>query len=317
MTPKEQILNIIAKGKIGGSWLISGSFGVGKRRFAAELATYLTTGKWIENYEYNKNVKWIQCSLTEEAKKEIQKMILAGKSVEETDKTTARKREITIDDIREGMQFLSLKPAKNEYKVLVIDRADDMNSNAANALLKVLEEPYQRSVLILLSENTGKLLPTICSRCRKILIPQLSYDEVYQQLSTLYPDFKYIDLIADLSNGSIGLGQKIYEEQGIELFQKMTSFFAPFNQIDIEKLNNFADTLVKEPENFKLFTIFWQNKLSERIKQEAPVNKDKTEKLLDIYEQSKKLFEQVDTLYLDKKQIIVTLFLSLSEVAYD
>ncbi len=317
MNPKEQILNIINKGKISGSWLISGAFGVGKRQFAAELASYLTTGQWVENYDYNKNVKWVQCGLTEEAKKEIQKMILAGKAVDETEKTTARKREITIDDIRAGMQFLSLKPAENEYRILIVDKAEDMNINAANALLKVLEEPYQRSVLILLSQNTGKLLPTICSRCRKIVIPQLTFEAVYQQLTQLYPNCKHIDLIAELSNGSVGLGQKIYENNGIELFQKMTSFFAPLEQIEIEKLNSFADTLVKDNEAFQLFCIFWQNKLSERIKHEAPINADKTEKLLDIFEQSKKLFEQVDSLYLDKKQVIVTLFLSLAEIAYD
>ncbi len=317
MTPKEQILNAIEKGKISGSWLISGSFGVGKKQFAAQLASYLTTGEWVENYDFNKNIKWIQCGLTEEAKKEIQKMILAGKSVDDSEKTTMRKREITVDDIREGMQFLSLKPAENEYRILIIDKADDMNTNAANALLKVLEEPYPRSVLILLSQNTGKLLPTICSRCRKIVIPQQSFDEVYQHLAQLYPDCKHIDLIADLSNGSYGLGQKIYEKNGVEIFQKMISFMTSFNQIDIEKLNVFADTLVKDTEAFQLFSIFWQNKLSEIIKQEAINNPIRTENLIDIYDQSKKLFEQVDSLYLDKKQVIVTLFLSLAEAMYD
>ncbi len=314
MTPKEQILNIIEKGKIDGSWLISGPFGVGKKQFASELASYLTTGQWIENYDFSKNIKWIRCGLTEEAKKEIQKMILSGKSVEENDKTTNRKREITVDDIRDGMQFLSLKPGKNEYRVLIIDQADDMNSNAANALLKVLEEPYPHSVLILLSQNTGKLLPTICSRCRKIVIPQQSYDSVYQKLACLYPDCKHIDLIADLSNGSYGLGQKIYKNNGIELFQKMIGFMTSFDQIEIEKLNTFAETLVKDTELFQLFCIFWQNRLSQIIKKEATNNPAQTEALMDIYDQSKNLFEQVDTLYLDKKQVIVTLFLSLAEV---
>lgn len=312
MTPKEQIISAIQKGKISGSWLILGPFGVGKRAFAASLASFLTSGEWKENYNFHKSIKWIQCGLTEEAKKEIQKTILAGKSVDENEKNTARKREITIDDIREGIQFLSLKPAENEYRILIVDRAEDMNINAANALLKILEEPYPRSVLILLSENTGQLLPTICSRCRKITLPLLSFEETYQELLKLYPASKNLDLIAELSNGSIGLAKKIQELNGVTLYQKMTRFFVPFHQIEIENLNEFADELNKDNELFRLFKIFWQNKLAAEIKKEASIHPSKTEKLLDIYEESKKLFEQIDSLYLDKRQIIVSLFLSLS-----
>lgn len=317
MTPKEQIIQTIQKGKMSGSWLISGPLGVGKKQFASAWASFLTTGIWQANDSYNQNVKWIECGLTDDAKKEIQKMILAGKSVEETDKTTARKREITVDDIREGIQFLSLKPAKNEYRILIINRADDMNPNAANALLKVLEEPYPQSVIILLSQNTGKLLPTIVSRCRKITLPLLSFEEIVAQLSKSYPECKYIDLIAELSNGSIGLAHKIYEMNGIELYQKLTEFCVPFQEVDIEKLSDFTDLIVKNEDTFQLFCIFLEFKLSRLIKQNMEFNPTKAENLLEIFEESQKLFTQVDSLYLDKKQIATTILLSISEELKD
>ena len=317
MTPKEQVIQAIQKGKISGSWLVSGPFGVGKKQFASAWASYLTNGIWQAGDSYNQNVKWIECGLTDEAKKEIQKMILAGKQVEENDKTMARKREITIDDIREGIQFLSLKPAQNEYRILIINRAEDMNRNAANALLKVLEEPYPRSILILLSENTGKLLPTICSRCRKIMLPLLTFQEIESYLIQQYPDCKFADLIAELSNGSVGLAQKIYELNGIDLYQKMIAFCVPFNQVDIEKLNDFVEMLVKENDLYQLFCTFWQSKLSELVKQYMLTDPIKTEQILSIFEETQKLFIQTDTLYLDKKQIIMTLLLSLSEVLRD
>ena len=317
MTPKEQILQAVQKGKISGSWLISGPVGSGKREFAASLASFLTNGVWKDEKVYNKNVKWIECGLTDDAKKEIQKMILAGKAVEENEKTTARRREITVDDIREGMQFLSLKAPENEYRILIIDLADDMNKNAANALLKMLEEPYERSILLLLSENTGKLLPTICSRCRKITLPLLGYNEMLQKLKELYPTCNYVDLLADLSGGSLGLAKKIYESNAVGIYQKITEFSASIAELDMEKVNDFAESISKESELFALFTTFWQAHLSALIKKNLSVNKNKTENLLDLFEESQKLFRQADTIYLDKKQLIINLILLLTEEVGD
>ncbi len=314
MNIKEQIMDVIQKGKISGSWLISGEYGVGKKKFASELASFLTTGKWQETYQYHPNIKWIECGLTEDAKKEIQKMILAGKSVEENEKTTHKKQEITIDDIRAGIQFLSLKPAKNEYRILIINLAENMNRNASNALLKVLEEPYPQSVLILLTQNTGKLLPTICSRCRKIIIPKLDFSEIAEQLNAMYPQCQDTDLIAELSNGSIGLACDIYNQNGLELYQKLTSFLVPFAQVDIEKLNEFADFLSKNEKQYDLFCSLLLNRLLLYAKQYAQLNQTKTEKIIDVFDEVKKDLELVRTLYLDKKQIIISSILSLCEV---
>ncbi len=314
MNIKKQIIDVIQKGKIAGSWLVSGEYGVGKKKFASELASFLTTGEWKETYQYNPNVKWVECGLTEDAKKEIQKMILAGKSVEENEKTANRKQEITIDDIRSGIQFLSLKPAQNEYRILIINLAEDMNRNAANALLKVLEEPYPQSVLILLTQNTGKLLPTICSRCRKIVVPKLKFSEITEQLKQLYPQCKDVELIAELSNGSIGLAREIYNQNGLELYQKLTSLLVPFSQVDIEKLNDFADFLTKNEKQYDLFCTFLLNRLASYVKEYAQINRLKTERFIDIFDETTKEFDLTSTLYLDKKQVIISKILSLCEV---
>src|SRR5882724_5395502 len=82
----------------------------------------------------------------------------------------ARKRvlrdEIVVDDTREVANFLRLTAAEGGWRIVIVDSADDMNRNAANALLKILEEPPSRSLLLLVSHAPGRLLPTIRSRCR-------------------------------------------------------------------------------------------------------------------------------------------------------
>lgn len=317
VTHYEQITNALKNGKISGSWLITGPFGVGKKTFAKRLCAFLKTGNWDAQIDFNPNVKWIECGLTEDAKKEIQKMILAGKEVEESSKTQARKKEITIDDIREGVKFLSLKSNENEYRILVIALAEEMNVNAANALLKMLEEPFYRSIILLICQNTGKLLPTIVSRCRKIQIPLLSFDETIDELKKILPETAHIDLLAELSGGSIGLALKIHEENGLQLYQKMNTFFVPVHRIDIQSLNDFAEHLNKNDAAFSLYQIFLTKWFNQTIKDKYQFDPLRAEKLLQVYEDTVKLFSNVSNIYLDKKQAVINTFLSVAEVLND
>ncbi|MBQ8251318.1 MAG: hypothetical protein IJY92_05355 [Alphaproteobacteria bacterium] len=317
LSPYEQITNSLKSGKITGSWLITGPFGVGKKTFAKRLSAFLTTGNWDAKMDFNPNVKWIECSLTEEAKKEIQKLILAGKEVEENTKTLARKKEITVDDIREGVKFLSLKSSSNEYRILVISLAEDMNTNAANALLKMLEEPFPRSIILLLSQNTGKLLPTIASRCRKIQIPRLSFDSMVEELKKLLPQSPHVELLAELSDGSIGLALKIHENDGLKIYQKMNACFLPLSRMDIQALNDFADSVHKNEDAFSLFQIFLTNWFSKTIKEKYETDPILSENLLNLYETTTNLFSNVSNIYLDRRQAIINTFLSIGEILND
>jgi DNA polymerase-3 subunit delta' len=87
-----------------------------------------------------------------------------------TDDGKARKS-IPVDEARKLPEFFANSPAVSPYRVAIIDAADDLNVNAANAVLKTLEEPPARGVILLVSHAPGKLLPTIRSRCRRLAIP--------------------------------------------------------------------------------------------------------------------------------------------------
>lgn len=80
------------------------------------------------------------------------------------------RREITVDDARELGHFYSLAPSEGGMRVAIIDAVDDLNRNAANAILKTLEEPPARSVLLLVCHAPGAILPTIRSRCRRLAL---------------------------------------------------------------------------------------------------------------------------------------------------
>lgn len=309
---EERLKHIAQKGKISGSWLFSGPFGVMKEAHANGLANYLATGKWVEDELFNPQIMRIKRGLTEEAKKEIQKTILAGKAVDEDAKNQSRKKEITVDDIRAGIQFLSLKPGANEYRILIVSLAEDMNINAANALLKMLEEPFERSVLILISENTGKLLPTICSRCRQIDFPPLDAAFIESVIAKEFPKLNAA-AISDLANGSLGMARLIATENGLDVYQKLLSFILePLSKISIENLNTYADFLNKDENAFKLFFFFLTDELSRQIKRIAALNPLQAENLSDLYFDTLQLFDKTARLNLDKKQNIITTILKIA-----
>src|SRR5262249_42880354 len=138
-------------------------------------------------------------------------------------KTGRARSEIVVDDVREAIAFLRLTPSEGGWRVLIIDGAEDMNRNAANALLKVLEEPPARAILLLVSQAPGRLLPTIRSRCRKLELPSLPGEVVDQLLARQLPDLAEADrrLAAALSEGSIGRAATLAQADGVKLYREL------------------------------------------------------------------------------------------------
>ncbi|MBR4927088.1 MAG: hypothetical protein IKY98_02045 [Alphaproteobacteria bacterium] len=313
MNPKEQVKSILQQGKMNGSWMIIGPYGVGKRTFAKELCAFLISGDWHKDISFHPDIMWVERSLTEEEKKETVKAILAGKEVNQNEEGRARKKDITVDDIREALKFLSLKSSGDTLRILIVNLADDMNENAANALLKMLEEPSNNSLILLLCQNTGRLLPTIRSRCRKIMMRPLSYEDTCTYIRKTYPACKDVELIASLCDGSMGLAKDIYENNGIELYQRIMSFLLPQNQMDIEKLSVFCDAFVKDEKAYFLLKQFVLNIINEQTKKYAKEGALIAENWVDLYQEAIQIFNQTDALYLDKKQMIMKLFFKIAE----
>jgi DNA polymerase-3 subunit delta' len=94
------------------------------------------------------------------------------------DKTSKYSSEISVETIRELTLFLNHTPAMGGYRAAIIDKADDLNHHGANALLKSLEEPHKKTLLLLISDAPARLLATIRSRCRRIDLRPLEQDEI-------------------------------------------------------------------------------------------------------------------------------------------
>lgn len=134
--------------------------------------------------------------------------------------------ELNVDRLRLVGEFLRSTPAEGSWRIVLIDDADCMNKNAANALLKILEEPPPRSIIILIAATLGFFPPTIRSRCRVLRFAPLSSKVFTSLLIQHHPALRppQIELLTHLAGSSIGQAEQIIKAEGLELYDQCWQF---------------------------------------------------------------------------------------------
>lgn len=194
------------------------------------------------------------------------------------------KNEITIDTIRKTHDFFNQTAAEGKQKFVIIDEAEDLNANAANALLKILEEPKLNTHIFLISHARNKIIPTIRSRCRIIKFSPLTKSE----MSHICEIEKYKEL-EDFIAGSPGMLKLCEAADALNMYKKLLN---QIEQNDIIAFNKFADAIVKNSIQWKLtqdLTLYIATRLKE----------------IDAYDQIINLFRENEIYNLEKKQILL------------
>jgi DNA polymerase-3 subunit delta' len=186
------------------AWLLAGPKGVGKATFAREAATRVLAEAAGPSVDLP--------GLGTPSDHPIAKLLVAGSHpdfrwIERLERPTGGlARNISVDQIRSLQDLLSVTPSMSPWRAIVIDSVDDLEASAANALLKMLEEPPANMVFFLVSHAPGRLLPTIRSRCRRLDFARLDDEVMTSLLSRSLPDEKSvaIEQLVDFAEGSIG-----------------------------------------------------------------------------------------------------------------
>ncbi|MDO5642278.1 MAG: DNA polymerase III subunit delta' [Paracoccus sp. (in: a-proteobacteria)] len=156
-------------------------------------------------------------------------------------KTGRLKSDIGVEDIRALLSFFHMSAAEGGRRVALIDAADDMNGPAANALLKMLEEPPKGGVILLVAHQPARLLPTIRSRCRELRLTPLSPDDMALALSAqgITGD---APALAALSAGSVGEALRLAGQDGLAHYARLVALFATLPRFDRQKARDIAES---------------------------------------------------------------------------
>ena len=192
-------------GALHHAWLLAGPRGVGKAHFARAAATRILADAAGPRSDLP--------GLDTPADHRIVHLIEAGSHPDmrwverlENPKTGALARNITVDQVRALAELFGSTPFLSPWRAVVIDAIDDLERSAANALLKMLEEPPANCVFLLVSHAPGRLLPTIRSRCRRLDFQRLRSDVMASVLERELPEVSAAERarIADIAGGSVG-----------------------------------------------------------------------------------------------------------------
>ena len=193
------------------AWLLAGPKGVGKARFARAAATRVladAAGPAIT-----------EPGIETPPDHPMARLMVAGSHPDfrwlerlEKDKGGLA-RNISVDQVRSLGDLLGVTPSMSQWRAIVIDSVDDLEASAANALLKMLEEPPANTLFFLVSHAPGKLLATIRSRCRRLDFGKLPDDAMTSLLSRSLPETNSseIERLVKFANGSAGRAQGIAE----------------------------------------------------------------------------------------------------------
>lgn len=312
------------------SWLLCGIEGIGKATLAYRFAKFLlaadrTKKDSYTNLELSENnptyklvvkgahpdLKIIERDFTDTDKRKVLKAIKEGEALSEEELKGLKKSAfIRIDDVRTINDFLSKKSADNNWRVVIIDSIDDMNSASANAVLKILEEPPAKSIMLLISHNPGRLLPTIKSRCAKLQMPPLSDNEVASLLRRYRPNLseKEISGLVAISSGSIGKAIVYSDNNALRFYDDLCKIIYAKDKFKLADLLSFCDIAIKDDNSFSLVQELILKFISENIKSSSHI-----EELATVWENTIKIFDETNRLNLDKKQVLINIIHSLTK----
>ena len=228
-------------------WLICGPRGVGKATLAWRIARFLLTQPGGGGLISAPMAETLDVDPDHPVCQRIRALSEPGLFLLRrgpTEKGDALAQDISVREVRRMHHFFSLSTADGGRRVVIVDCADELNANAANALLKMLEEPPARTVMLLISHSPSRLLPTIRSRCRMLRLAPLPPEDLAKALTgtgAQLPEGEETALAA-LADGSAGTALRLITQGGLALYRDILALMASLPALDRPTLADLAQS---------------------------------------------------------------------------
>jgi DNA polymerase-3 subunit delta' len=284
--------------------MISGPPGIGKATLAYRIARYL-----LRHGATAEGPADLSVAPNDIVSRQIEAQSHPGLLVlkRPADEKTGRlKTVIGVDEIRRLGPFFGLTATAGGWRVAIVDAADEINDNAANALLKILEEPPPRGMLILVAHAPGRQLPTIRSRCQRLDLKPLDDAVLKGALKTFLPDANDGDraTLAHLAEGSLGLALRLADEDGLALARSAEALLEA-RQPDIKAMLALAERVARAQDGLQHFGDFLAQALSRRIRSRAAAGEG-NERAVALWERVEELYTRAVGIHMEPRQTLLS-----------
>ena len=325
-------------GRLGHAWLISGLKGVGKATFAWRCARFILAvggrGDGLDIDPGSRTFRLINAGTHPACR-------LVRPTVNATATPPRLRQDIAVGDVRALAPFLHQTVAAGGWRCVIVDAADEMTASAANALLKLLEEPPPQTVIILVCHAPSRLLPTIRSRCQRLALRPLTTAQVLEVLADVRGELSPQDIhvLARLCGGAPGRAVTLADAGGVDEFRELIGLLQTLPQLDTGKLHARADRVGRGAAGEAAFRttgyllLHWLERLigaqargaaaspdDEVIAGEATLNArlaaaGALEGWVAVWEKTSRLFARAQALNLDRKQVFLNAVLAVAAAA--
>ena len=311
-----QLASAYRTGKLHHALILSGPRGVGKATFAFHLAHHIL--------KHPDRATAPEGLVAPDPASALFRMIAGGShpgvlylTRPVNEKTKAFRGAVTVEEIRKVNRFLSMTAHDGGYRVVIIDPADDMNADAANALLKSLEEPPGRTVFMLVSHAAGGLLPTIRSRCQTVRFHGLSSDQVDAVLAHLgMAAGSDMAALAARTGGSVREAILLTEYGGLEIAGALENLVGA-GAFDTGAAWKLADAVSGRDQSiqFALFNRHVLDHLGAHASAAALAGDlARAERISALWQEASRTIDETETYNLDKRQHVAGLVRRMHEV---
>ncbi len=339
---QQSFLSSLQGGRLPHAWLLSGPKGVGKASFAYLVARAILAAQKVQditdlsppqdNATYRDAYEAASRLLEDSVHPDLH--ILKRRYNEKTGKFRG---DITVEETRSMKNAFSMSAAQGGWRVAIIDSIDEMNRNGVNALLKLIEEPPEKCLFLIVCHYPGRVLDTIRSRCRVLPFNALQEAELQQIIGNKLAsvDANEAAAAAFLADGSVGRALSLAEFGGFDLYREMIGVLEQLPRLDVERLHALAGRFGARSDaaSFQLFCYLFSGWLHRIVRCQAtgavyqPVFEGEAElaarliggqlplePAVALWENTQQQIRQVEALNLDKKQAVMDWLGGLAEI---
>ncbi len=314
------LLEAYRGGRIPHAWLIGGQRGIGKATLAYRLARFV-----LAHPDPGAAAVQSAVSLAVDPEHVVARRVAAQAQgdllvLERSEDDKGKMRTvITVDQVRRNVSFFGSTAGEGGWRVCIIDSADELKMpEAANALLKVLEEPPPRSLFLLVSHAPGQQIATIRSRCRMLTLhPLASADVAQAAAAALGRDAADAEVMeaAQMAEGSVGRALGMLDGPVLALRRRLAELLEKLPDVDPAALHALGDAIAgTDPQTLEAFRDSVNAWLSARI-EKGPQESRAMARIAEIWDKVNRAASDTDTFNLERKPLVFSVFGLLAEAA--